>query len=228
MYLAIESSSKTLWTRQFGLSLTLPINPPFDVVQVNDRDDPEFANRKLSEDEVKVLTEIQEWFSTDFQKYQNGDAEVRKQIEADMVDTIKLARVKYGPLDDKMTAVTDQHPDLGKNFEKTDIMQVAKACYEWVSMRLDEDKVRQTIVKTELHVPAPDAAKADLLVKVSQKLNDALPNNDSPIDPDTLNSVLSEIYTVYPPIRMAVDALGTTDLLEVALAVKKMLDEQKG
>jgi hypothetical protein len=228
IYLAIESSSKTLWTRQFGLALTLPVAPPFDIVQVNDRSDADFDNSKLSEDEVKVLTEILEWFSTDFQKYQTDSPEVRKEIEVNMVDTIKLARIKCKLVEDKLTSITDKHPDLGKNFENTDIMQVAKACYEWISMRLDNEKVRQTIVKTELHVPAPDSAQGDLLVKVSSKLNAAIPAADSPIDPDTLNSVLSEVYTVYPPIRMAVDASGETDLVQVALLVKRLLSEQKG
>jgi len=209
-------SSKTLWLREFGLSIIFPFPPAFEVSRELDLVKQVMPDSLLDKSQLAQIDEILGWFTEDVTAYRAATTdEARTEIAAKIKDTIKLARLRIPQFNKLLDLKLEQHPEMGAEFENTDPLEFIRACAEWFTMKRDEARVASTVEGTSLLVRDQKSA---LLQAVMAKLSSCIPaEGKEPVVDDT-SRALAEACVAFPVIRDAVTA--APDLLkqlEIAL-----------
>ncbi len=209
-------SSKTLWLREFGLSIIFPFPPAFEVSRELDLVKQVMPDSLLDKGQLAQIDEILGWFHEDLTAYRAAITDLgRTEISAKIKDTIKLARLRIPQFNKLLDLKYEQHPEMGVDFENTDPAEFIRACAEWFTMKRDEARVASTVEGTALLVRDQKAA---LLQAVMAKLAVCIPVAGTEPIADETSRALAEACVAFPIIRDAVTA--APDLmkqLEVAL-----------
>lgn len=221
-YLPIEVS-KMLWARQFALAFVVPIPGAFLIEKT--------AKPAEAPEIDPVLLEVMKVCHTDiseeldgYMKARSGTDEEKKEADFRLRETIKLCRIRYKALDDKMDMVIADRPEFGKNFENANIGEVAAACLEFMAFMIDSFTVKGTIQETSLVIPKPDENSVPLLKRIEKNLKAAL---DSPQqDGDYIASIIAAACTAYPPLRLKLDELSDkTSIVDAARVLLETMND---
>jgi len=203
-YLPIDVS-KMLWGREWALAFVVPIAPAFEVEATQGAE----ADKGMDPVMLEVLkvchTDISEELEG-FMKARDGTDEEKKEANYRLRETIKLCRIRYKDLDDKMDKVTQDRPEFGKNFENANIGEVAHACLEFLALKIDSALVRGKIQETSLVIPKADENGATLLETIRDKINKELKKTNP--DGDYLASMIAAAAAAHAPLRLKLDEIS--------------------
>jgi len=210
-YLPIEVS-KLLWARDWALAFIVPIPPAFRVEAAAPSKAPatEGAMNPLLLEVIKVChTDIAEELDG-YMKARSGTDEEKKEADYRLRETIKLCRIRFKELDDKMDMVYQDRPELGKNLENSNIGEVAHACLEYLAMVIDSATVRGKIDETTLVIPKADEKSLPMLATIKLQMKKELAK-DNP-DGDYLGSLITGACNSHPPLRLKLDEFKGKDI----------------
>jgi len=215
-YIPLEGS-KTLWTREFALALLQPLEPAFKIEKTADRKEADFEKAYLSDDQVAVYKEAIGWFDTDLAEMRQLHAAGNKDLEiaelvAKMKETVKLARIRIRPLDEKLTEMEAKYGDV-----TSDMFKYITACREYLDLHLNENEVRKKITTTELlNRDGSDTKASAAILKSLESLINA--EGKLVVDDDTAASSLSAAMVAIPSLRVVIVDIGKDAPLSAGLA----------
>ncbi len=222
-YLPIDVS-KMLWARQWALAFVVPIDGAFKVEKtLKPSNDPNFD---------PVLLEVMKVCHTDiseeldgYMKARSGTDEEKKEADYRLRETIKLCRIRYKALDDKMDMVIADRPEFGKNFENANIGEVAAACLEFMAFMIDSYTVKGTVQETSLVIPKPDENHVPLLKRIQKNLKDAIDAKQQ--DGDYIASLITGACNAHPPLRLKLDEIDKDEvhIVEVARILLETIND---
>ena len=222
-YLPIDVS-KMIWARQWALAFVVPIQPAFIVEKTSKpSNNPNFDPVML--EVMKVChTDIAEELDG-YMKARSGTDEEKKEADYRLRETIKLCRIRYKALDDKMDMVIADRPEFGKNFENANIGEVAAACLEFMAFMIDSYTVKGTIQETSLVIPKPDENHVPLLKRIQKNLKDAVDAKQQ--DGDYIASLIAGACNAHPPLRLKLDEVKTDEvnIVEVARILLETIND---
>lgn len=152
-HLVLTDAAKLLWARKWAITLASETASPFDVIK-NTEMTTIVSAMFLSEQDLKMLKHAFQELQDELGQYlAKVGTEQKDEAEYRLRETVKLARIWSQVLDAKLTSVTKASPDLGSNFENTDIGQVARASLEYMAMRIDGHLAAVKEAQTSLQIP---------------------------------------------------------------------------
>lgn len=208
--------SKTLWLREFGMSIVFPYSPAFDISRDVSLVKTVLPDSLLDKAQLAQIDEILGWFNADTKEYTDAvDEDSRKKVASKIQDTVKLARLRIPQFNKLLDIKAESHPELGADFGNVNPVEFLRACSEWFNLKRDDAMAASTVEGTTLLIR--DQA-GTLLRTVMAKLSACVPTQGKePVSEDTTRALV-EACAAYPQIREAVNA--SPDLvkqLEVAL-----------
>jgi len=223
MYIGSEGS-KTLWVRKFSMAVMFPYTAPFEVKVEDIKPQHISDDTRLSDKEMAKIQEVIGYFDEDLSAWSclsPEDDTARKELSFKMRETVKLACIRLPRLDQKLTELKDSHPEIGGNFENINIMELVYSCREFLTMKLEDDRVRRQIEGTTVVVRDELDTQLELVNTLCKELASLIPAEGR--DPDTLalSACLDKIVVSIPGVSEELSKLdekaSALDAASVAL-----------
>lgn len=202
--------SKTLWLREFGMSVVFPHTPAFEISRDISLVKTVMPDSLLDKNQLAQIDEILGWFTSDTKEYSVApDDDARKKVHAKIQDTIKLARVRIPQFDKLLDLKAEQNPELGADFANVSPVEFLRACSEWFALKRDDALAANVVEGSTVLVRDQRGA---LLAGVMAKLSACVPvAGKEPVSEDATRALV-EACAAYPQIREAVNT--SPDLLK--------------
>lgn len=156
--------------------------------------------------ELKEDTVLAEW---------DGEA-CRADVLANLPDTIKLARIRCPMLDARLQKLEAEH---GYEMVQYDQEQMAKACKEFLMLKVAEHSVRDSVVNTTLVSKDAAQAQKDVVAAAIKALEQCVKDGALIVDGDTAASTLAGVFAALPTTRVITDEMPKDTPIEKAICV---------
>jgi len=223
-YYVPTEASKLLWSRPFALALLVPYQGAFKVEQREAiAADAPFTDIQLRRAEELIQTLEQDL--VDYDALAADDIKGRATKSEAVVVAIEIGSLGFKPLEDLLTRIREEHPEVGDRFQNANVRDLALSIGQFLRERVAAELAYRRQATTELIVEAPDplALPKQMLANVSNLLSvEGAPEHNATW------AAISHFKAAYPGHKEEVDLVAEEggDTRQQLERIKDLLDKE--